>query len=84
MHFTAGKRKHLEHQGWINTTKESIDYIKSHPDIYYNFLQHQKVIGNAEKNKNISKINKVMFVFKVICIHKHFHYHDTCNTLNTI
>lgn len=42
------------------------------------------MIGNVEKNKNILKINKVMFVFKVICIYKYFYYYDICNILNII
>lgn len=51
LHMTAGDRKHVEHEHWINTTTESIHYIKTHPDVYYSFLKYQQMGENINSIK---------------------------------
>ncbi|XP_062614825.1 uncharacterized protein LOC134276609, partial [Saccostrea cucullata] len=56
--YYSGDRKLIEHKHWINTTKESIHYIETYPDVY------ETLIKNAEtKRKRNQSIQKKMNIF---------------------
>ncbi|XP_061183880.1 uncharacterized protein LOC133192057 [Saccostrea echinata] len=53
--YYSGDRKLIEHRHWVNTTRESIHYIETHPNVYETFLKNTE----TKRKKNRTKQKKM-------------------------